>query len=203
LKTLGVVIAGGASTRYGSPKLLAEVGGVRIVDRVAAALGEVCTERVAIVNDPDIARSVGLDWRPDAVAGGGAVAGLLTAVRWAVERGAEAILAVGADMPFVPPTLLRALAAALEATDADAVLPASGGRRGLEPLCAAYRVRCEPAIAAALARGDRRMIGFHAAIRVEQLAAHDVRRHGDPDRIFFNVNTPADRELADRMAAEP
>jgi molybdopterin-guanine dinucleotide biosynthesis protein A len=203
MKILGVLVAGGASTRYGSPKLLENVGGVRIVDRVAEALAEVCTERVAIVNDSVIAGSIGLEWRPDVVPGGGAVAGVLTGLRWAAERGDDAILAIGADMPFVPPTLLRALSDVIEATGADAVLPVSSGRRGLEPLCAAYSVRCEPAIAAALARGDRRMIGFHDAIRVEQLAARDVRHHGDPDRIFFNVNTPADREFADRLAAEP
>ena len=37
---VGVVLAGGASTRFGAPKGLATVGGARIIDRVAAALRE-------------------------------------------------------------------------------------------------------------------------------------------------------------------
>lgn len=201
MKLLGAIIAGGDSTRFGSPKMLAQVNGVRIVDRVAAALEQVVPECVAIVNDAGIAAELKLPSRPDAVEGGGAVAGLLTALCWAHERGDDGILAVGADMPFIAVSLLAALAAELERTGADAVLPESGGRRGVEPLCAAYSIRCVTAIAEALRSGDHRMIGFHDSIAVSRLAADEVRRHGDAKTIFFNVNTRADRDTAERLAA--
>ena len=48
----------------------------------------------------------------------------------------------------------------------DAMLPQSDGRRGVEPLCAAYGPACRDAIAASLAAGDLRAIGFHDRIRV-------------------------------------
>ena len=69
---------------------------------------------------------------------------------------------------------------------------ASDGRRGVEPLLAAYGPACGPAIAAALARGDRRAIAFHGEVRVTVLPLDRVRAHGDPARIFLNVNDAND-----------
>jgi molybdopterin-guanine dinucleotide biosynthesis protein len=94
------------------------------------------------------------------------------------------------DMPFVPPGLLGELADGL--ADQDAVLPASDGRRGVEPMLAAYGPACLAPIVAALDRGDRRAIAFHDAVRVGILPLERVRAFGDPALIFLNVNTPDD-----------
>jgi molybdopterin-guanine dinucleotide biosynthesis protein A len=98
-------------------------------------------------------------------------------------------------MPFVPAKLLGELAAGL--TAADAVLPASDGRRGVEPLLAAYGPACEAAIEGALARGDRRAIAFHEGVRVAILPLERVRTFGDPARIFLNVNDADDLQKAE------
>ncbi|MFW5952347.1 MAG: molybdenum cofactor guanylyltransferase, partial [Gemmatimonadota bacterium] len=82
----------------------------------------------------------------------------------------------------------------------DLVLPESRGRRGVEPLFAAYRVSCIPAIEAALAAGDRRMIGFHGRVRVAFVPLAEVEALCDPERAFLNVNEPAERERAEAMA---
>ncbi len=55
----GVILAGGEATRYdGRPKGLESVGGLRIIDRVAAALGEVTDDLLLIANQqlfvPDV-----------------------------------------------------------------------------------------------------------------------------------------------------
>ncbi len=146
-----------------------------------------------VANAPDAA-----DWRAglrverDVVPGLGALGGILTAVAHAAP-----VLCVAWDMPFVPAALLRELAAGLAA--ADAVLPESDSRRGLEPLCAAYGPACAPAIRAAVARGDRRAIGFHADVRVARLGRERVLQYGDPGVVFFNVNTPADLGRAEAL----
>ena len=80
---VGAVIAGGQSTRYGSPKALAVVGGVRIVDRVATALRAVTSDVVAIVNDPAVGAEIDLPQRPDVLHDIGALAGVHAALRWA------------------------------------------------------------------------------------------------------------------------
>jgi molybdopterin-guanine dinucleotide biosynthesis protein A len=197
---LGVITAGGASSRYGSPKALAQVGGRRVVDRAAdalrAALG--CEDIVAIINDAALARQVGLPHRADVLRDTGPVAGVHAALLWAVERGCSGILIVGCDMPFLEPALLRELAS--RAAAADAVVPESEGRRGIEPLCAYYGTACVPAIEAAVAAGDARMVGFLGQVRVDRVPLERVRTFGDPARLFLNVNTPHDRAEADRAA---
>jgi molybdopterin-guanine dinucleotide biosynthesis protein A len=100
-------------------------------------------------------------------------------------------------MPFVTAPLLRALADGL--SGADACLPESGGPRGLEPLCAAYGPAAGPAIAAALAAGERSAVGFHDRIKLGILSSERVRAFGDPAVLFFNVNTPDDLAEADRL----
>jgi molybdenum cofactor guanylyltransferase len=186
----GAILAGGGATRYDHrPKGLEPVGGRRILDRVAEALREaVGRDPILVANAPDAASWIpGLLVVPDVEPGTGALGGLLTAVTAAPAP----VVCVAWDMPFVPAGLLRELAAGLE-EGYDAFLPASDSRRGLEPMCAAYGPACSPAIAAALARGDRRAIAFHPDVKVGILPVERVRRWGDPEQLFFNVNTPDD-----------
>ena len=42
-------------------------------------------------------------------------------------------------------------------------------------------------------------IGFHADVKVGTLPLERVRAYGDPDVLFFNVNTPADLERAEAV----
>jgi molybdenum cofactor guanylyltransferase len=195
----GAVLAGGASSRYGSPKALAVVGGRRVVDRAADALraGLPGSEVVAIVNDPALAALIGLPHRPDVLRGIGPLAGLHAALLWAAETERSGVVVAGCDMPFIAPGLVQAIAAA--AHRADAVLPASPTRRGMEPLCAYYAIACIGAVENAAARGDTRMVGFHKDIRLHVLPAESVRAHGDAARMFLNVNTAEDRIEADRL----
>jgi molybdopterin-guanine dinucleotide biosynthesis protein A len=201
-RLLGAVIAGGSSTRFGSPKALALVGGVRVVDRVVAALEGVVPRKgiVAIVNDTALAERIGLPHRADVIANAGALGGVHAALCWARDEGAAGILACGCDMPFIATALLRVLA---DDAAADVVVPESGGRRGIEPLCALYRTTCVPAIETAIAGGDARMVGFHDAVSVRRIPLDTVRALGDPRVLFMNINTEADREEAERLARMP
>ena len=102
-------------------------------------------------------------------------------------------------MPFVPEALLRALVEGAAAGTYDAFLPESSGRRGVEPLCAVYGPACGPAIARRLDSGDLKAISFHPDVRVGILSLAQVRAFGDPDELFFNVNTPDDLERAEAL----
>ena len=194
----GAILAGGEARRMaGIPKGLLQVGGLRILDRLVAAFVEgMGSLPLLVANAPDAG-----SWRGDlrVVAdrnpGGGTLAGLHTAV---LEAPAP-VVAVAWDMPFVTPGLIAALGAGLGA--ADVVIPASGGRRGVEPLCAGYGPATGPAMAAALERGDLRAIAFHEAVRVRVVPEVELRAFGDPARMFFNVNTPDDLVRANGMAS--
>jgi molybdopterin-guanine dinucleotide biosynthesis protein A len=190
------ILAGGGATRFGGqPKGLERVGGERILDRLVGecerAFG---TAPLLVANVPNAA-----GWRPDlrVVAdtrrGLGSLGGIYTAV---IEAPAP-VVCVAWDMPFVTAELLTALAAGL--AEYDAFLPQSDGRRGVEPLCAAYGPACREAIAASADAGDLRAIGFHSRIKAGVLPLDDVRRLGDPARLFFNVNTADELTRAEAL----
>jgi molybdopterin-guanine dinucleotide biosynthesis protein A len=199
---LGALIAGGRSLRYGSPKALALVNGERIIDRVIAALRTVLSDIILIGSDQAVIAAANLEARPDVLPGLGALGGIHAALLRAREIDRAGVLAVACDMPFLSVPLLRYLLQRAQQTDApDAVLPEGGGRRGVEPLCAWYRTTCIAAIEDAVRRGDLRMIGFQDAISMARVPLDVVSTFGDPAVLFMNVNTPQDRELAERIAA--
>jgi len=201
----GAVLAGGAARRYGgTPKGLLTVGGRRILDRIVDAVHAVTGALPLLIADAPDAQS----WRPDLQTlpdtrpGFGTLGGLYTAV---TVTAPAPVLCVAWDMPFVPESLLHALIDRMATGEGagggayDAVLPESTGPRGLEPLCAIYARACAPAIARRLESGDLRAIAFHADVRVGIVPLAEVRRFGDPDELFFNVNTPDDLARAEAL----
>ena len=153
-----------------------------------------------VANDPGPYRGAGLPVRPDVRPGHGVLGGILTAVEWAAEAELDTALVLACDMPFVPPELVRALVD--RATPRRVVVPESEGPRGLEPLCAAYGAECGHAITKALDRGERAVISFFADVEVHRLDLAVVRKIGEPEHMFFNVNRPEERARAERLAAE-
>ena len=194
----GAVLAGGAARRYGGrPKGLVEVGGRRIVDRVVdQVLAVTGRPPLLVANAPDAAT-----WRPDLHTvpdtrpGCGSLGGIYTAVT----ASGGPVLCVAWDMPFVTGALLQALADGSASGGYDAYLPESGGKRSVEPLCAVYGPACGPAIERRLAAGDLKAIAFHGDVRVGTLSLDRVREFGDPDVLFFNVNTPEDLARAEEL----
>lgn len=197
---LGAILAGGQNRRYGAHKALEVVGGEAIIARVRRALLTVTPDLVLIANEPEPYRAVGLPIRPDARQGFGVLGGILTALLWAREEGRSGALIVACDMPFLSPALLARLV--VESGGADVVVPESSGRRGVEPLCAWYGVACIPAIEAAIGRGERHVISFFDAVRVHRIPLSDVDGYGDPAVLFMNVNTPEERERAERLVGD-
>jgi molybdopterin-guanine dinucleotide biosynthesis protein A len=196
-RVTGVVLAGGAAARYGGlPKGLERVGGRRIIDRVADALRASTDDLLLIAND-DAADGwlPGVPRRADVRPGLGSLGGIHAAL---VHAGGAAIV-VAWDMPFVPAALLGRLREL--GRGADAAVPESDSKRGVEPLCAYYTPACVAAIERRLDAGDRRVIAFYDDVDVRRLDAAAVARLGDPARLFMNVNTPEDLVLAERYAS--
>lgn len=192
----GAVLAGGAARRYGGrPKGLVELGGRRILDRVVDLLAGVTgAPPLLVANAPE-----GGSWRrdlrtiPDARPGYGSLGGIYTAVT----SGPGPVLCVAWDMPFLTAELLGALVSG--SAGFDAFLPQSDGRRGVEPLCAVYGPACATAIERRLESHDLRAIGFHGDVNVGTLSLERVRACGDPDVLFFNVNSPEDLARAEAV----
>jgi len=180
----------------GVHKGLEVVGGTRIVDRVADALRSVCRDLVLVANDAEAATWLpGVRVLADAHAGAGGLAG--------VERGLLGgdIVAIAWDMPFVTASLVRALVDEAHRHDADVVIPESDSPYGFEPFCAFYSNRVLAPLTRFLDSGGGAARDFirklpHARV----LSARDLAAIGDPQRLFFSVNTRDDLERARAMA---
>jgi len=194
-----VILAGGAARRYGGrPKGLLPVAGRRVIDRVADALSACTDELLLVANDPAAGDWLpGVRTAPDARPGHGSLGGIHAAL-W---HAGTPVLLVAWDMPFVPSGLLRTLRE--RSAGADVVVPASDSRRGVEPLCAYYSPACLRAIEERLDANDLRVVSFYEAVRVTRLERDVVARFGDPARLFHNINTPDDLEMAERNGASP
>jgi len=195
---LGAILAGGASRRFGSPKAVAEVHGRRIIERVRGVLAEAVDEMVLITNEPNLFAGIALPVRGDREPGLGPLAGVESALLRASERGAGGALCVSCDMPFLSAALLREIAA--RGGEARAVVPESG--RGIEPLCAWYPVGARGQVTRLLASDDRSLRALLESIETVRMPVDEVRRFGDPEVVFFNVNTPGDLARAERIARQ-
>jgi molybdopterin-guanine dinucleotide biosynthesis protein A len=188
-----LLLAGGKARRFGVDKLASRLGGQTLLAHTCRRLAPLFEDLIVVrAAGPDLPLDCGRavtqipDARPDA----GPLAGLAAGLE--ASRTEWAFLA-GADMPFVAPELVRLLWA--RATDdVDAVLPS--GPRGLEPLCAFYRISTLPAVAAAVGSGKRRVVSFLDDVRVVVVSERELAAVDPGLRSFFNVNTVEDLEAA-------
>jgi molybdopterin-guanine dinucleotide biosynthesis protein A len=192
----GAVLAGGGSTRFGGlPKGLCDVGGRRVVDRVLDALHAAADECFLITNHREVAGTAGVpvyaDVRPERAS--------LVGLHSALVHCKGATLVVAWDMPFVSSNLLEHLRTLGERAAAPAI---PTGPRGLEPLCAYYPRSVLSIVEAQLDRGERRLSTFLAALGdAVILSPNEVATFGPAERLFANINSPADLALARELGA--
>jgi molybdopterin-guanine dinucleotide biosynthesis protein A len=166
-----------------------------VLDRVVDALERATGSFPLLVANAPEARSWhrGLTVIPDVMPNCGCLGGIYTAL--AHEPGP--VLVVAWDMPLLTPQLLAALMS--EAAGYDVYLPESLGPREVEPLCGVYGPGCASPILMSLGARRFEATAFHSAVRLGTMPIRSVRMFGDPERLFFNVNEPADLERAERL----
>lgn len=120
----GILLVGGASERFGSPKALAQLGGETLAERAWRLLGEVCDERLA-VGSVDGLPFPTLDDEQT-----GPVAAIAAGLRSATH---DRAVVIPVDMPQLTAHALSALAEACRgaAVAQDGPLPCAVARRAL------------------------------------------------------------------------
>jgi molybdenum cofactor guanylyltransferase len=186
---VGAVLAGGLSRRMGTPKALIELAGRPLVARVVSTVGSAGLEPI-VVAKPDSPLPP-LDCRvlSEPSEPRHPLTGLLAALRASAGRG---VVAIACDMPLVPARFLRWLAE----IEAPVAVCEVDGR--LEPLLGRYGSQSAAVLADALADGAA-MRDAVAALDPHVIGERDLARFGDPARIVFNVNSPADLVAAERL----
>ena len=166
----GVLLVGGASTRFGSPKPLARFNGELLAERAWRLLGEACAERLAVGKTAD-ALELPFAVLDDGTETRAALAGIVAGLQAA---SSDLVAVVPVDMPRLTADVLLDLAAACT----DAAAPTSS------PLPAAYRKTALPVLERRLAEGA---FALHQAL--DELGA--IRLPLDETQLD-NVNTQDD-----------
>lgn len=188
---LGLVIAGGRSSRFGGEKAIARLGGRSLLEHglaglascravaVSAAAGT-ATERLARnLGHPALADPPGLPAGP--------LSGVLAGLTWARDQGGEWLAIRPCDTPLTPPDLLERLRTAATPRGAFARTP-----EGAHPLCALLSVGLIAPLEARLAAGEHPAI--QAFFRDQGLGVVDYADAAG----FLNINNPADLAEAQR-----
>lgn len=191
MRIVTAVLAGGAGQRIGGAKPDRQLAGssllvhalnaargwgaqIVLVLREPGQVGEV-HERV-ILDDPDIPGPLG---------------GLAAALADAEASGANRVLTLPCDMPFLPADLLIRLDRALT-EDARVAIAASDGR--WHPVCALWRTSALPVLLQRAGNGQLSLNGLGEA--VGHVVVDWPIEHGDP---FLNINTLEDLARAEAM----
>ncbi len=194
----GVVLAGGRSTRFGSPKAFAHFEGRCLVDWGLAALDAQCAGPVAIsTREPEAFASYRRPCLVDHIGdGAGPLAGLHAAMQWAGAEGHELVLTVPVDVPLLPVDLAQRLSDAIHTEgEVGAAIAASAGRT--HPVCGVWQAGRADALET-FVRGGNRRVGDWAAACGARVVAFPSRDGLDP---FFNINRPGDLAALARLRA--
>ena len=156
-----------------------------VIERMAAA----CAEVLVVAGEVGSYEGLGAPVVEDRFQGVGVLGGLHAGLAAASH---EIALAVGCDMPFLKPDLLRAFAGWVQGYDV-AVLEHGGY---VEPLHGAYRRTCLEPIEEAIRTGKRRIVSFFPHVAVRTVTPEEMG-FLDPDlESFRNLNTPKEWRAA-------
>ncbi len=210
MRTAGIVLCGGRSSRMGMPKAWLPFGGELMLPRVVRVLGEVVDPVVVVAAPgqdvpplPDGVRIV-----RDEVEGRGPLGGLAAGLA-ALEGVADAVYLSSCDVPLLkpefvqrvvshlsggrkPPVCFQALGAYAPRSEVLATVPRVGDR--LHPLAAVYRVEVLAAVREMLAANNLRLTDVFKFVPTRVIEAHELT---DIDPRFLslrNVNTPEEYE---------
>lgn len=200
----GVILAGGRASRMGGgDKGLLQLGRSTILARIIERLRPQVRWLALNANgEPSRFGGHGLPVLSDPVEGhAGPLAGILAGLQWAADMpGCTHIVTTAADTPFIPPDLVARLLSANEGSENRIVYAQT--ENGAHAVIALWPVNLTDPLDGHLRGGGAKVMDFirghdHRGAYFPLLSASEGQH--DP---FFNINTPEDLELAQRIVAE-
>lgn len=179
----GVILAGGLSTRYGQNKALLQIGGVRLIERIAEEMKRVFTRVILVTNQKRDFEYLKLPMVEDYIKGLGPIGGIYTGLRSISE---QAGFFVACDMPLLHKGLIRYMVEAID--NHEAVVPSVG--KLIEPLHALYTRSCLGTIRDLIDEKRYQVRLFYDRVSVRYVREDEIRRFCSPEEAFLNINTP-------------
>jgi molybdopterin-guanine dinucleotide biosynthesis protein A len=180
----------------GEDKALKTFLGRPLIQRVIERIAPIADELLVTTNRPAEYSFLDVPLVPDLKPGRGALGGLYTAIASASQ---PFVAVVACDMPFASTTLIEAAIRILVQEGADVVI--AKGPEGYEPLHALYRREtCLPAIEAAIAADQWKVIAWFPEVKVRVLNADEIKASDPLGLAFWNVNTPDEFAKAEELA---
>jgi molybdenum cofactor guanylyltransferase len=201
LEAAAIVLAGGRSSRMGSPKAALEWHGSSLLRRVTGVVGRAVEGPVVVVRAPGQplpALHPSVEVVCDAEEGRGPMQGIAAGLRAVGDRAAVAYVS-STDVPLLHPAFVQRVLGAFT-RDVDIVLPEIGGYR--QPLAAAYRLGLLGAVDELIAADRLRPAFLFERCRVLPLNDEAMLRdaalaRADPGLASVsNLNEPIDYERA-------
>ncbi len=185
LSVPAVILAGGHGRRIGGDKAMRMLAGKPLWQHVAHRI-EPQVSGLAVNAEAPLGE---LPVVKDSVPGLGPLGGILAAMLWAQGQGADRVLTLAVDTPFLPDDLVARLAA----TGGIAMAETADGLHGTTAL---WPVHLSADLIQALTQGTRKV--------TQWAASHPVTRVRFEDAVpppFFNINTAEDLAKAEAWLA--
>lgn len=195
LDAAAIILAGGKNTRMGANKALLEIADRQLIRRIIDELAGEFPEIIIVANEPELYSQFGVRVTRDIIPGRGPLSGIHAGLTVSPCR---LNFVTACDMPFISGPLAAYMVKLTG--DADALVPRIDDK--WQPLFAVYARDCLPAITDCLNRDRCKITAFYPEVRVKYIEEDLVRKFSDPERIFYNVNTPGELARARLMAAE-
>jgi len=192
LEATAIILAGGKNTRMGCHKAFLEIGRQKIIERTVAQLSGLFAQVLVAGGEPSAYAFPGVEAVGDIIPGLGPLSGIHAGLTAAHNQYS---LVLACDMPFVEAGL--AVCLVREAPGFDVVVPQINQR--LQPLFAVYSRDCLAPVARCLESRISRVTAFYHQVRVKYVAREKIALVADVEKVFYNVNTPADLAMARRL----
>ncbi len=190
-KILGVVLAGGRSSRFGSNKAVALLGAKSLLHHVCERAAPQ-VERLLINCNGEISSEIDHDYDvlTDDHPGDGPLAGILAGLERAAADDCALLAMFPCDTPFFPVDLVARLYAKLERSSADFCLPYRDN--DAHRTFGLWHVSCAQDLARGFGQGRLRSLQSIEQILIPAILVFPLQGQGPGGDPFFNVNTTAD-----------
>jgi len=191
-----ILLAGGKSKRFGSSKRDIVINGQTLLEGAVRKLRKIFQDIVIVLSPNETLSSFQKLVVYDEAEGEGPLMGIYTGLK-SIKNEKSMVMPV--DTPFVSVEFVEYLVEC--SNDFDAVIPL--WNKGLEPLVGVYSQAVIDDLQNWKESGNKMaphlFLGSLSKQRINFIYESDIRKFGNPEKLFLNINTPEDLKKAQSL----